>query len=72
MRGASLFPIQLPTVDAAVGTGSGMGLMLLQLRSSSSAGTVRQGVGGVRGQDVLWEGCRAWRGIRVRVLEEEC
>jgi hypothetical protein len=68
----SLFPIPLRTVDAAVGTGGGMGMMLPQLSRSSGAGTVRQGVGGVHGQDVLWEGCRAWRGMHVRVFEEEC
>jgi hypothetical protein len=62
-----LFPIPLRTVDAAVGTGGGMGMMLPQLSSSSGAGTVLQGVRGVHGQDVLWEGCRAWRGMHVCV-----
>jgi hypothetical protein len=49
------------------------GLMLLSCSSSGAGvGTVRQGVRGVCGQNVLWEGYCARRGIRVRVLEEEC
>jgi hypothetical protein len=73
MRGASL---SLPSNGVPVYTGPSMvgtGLMLLSCSSSGAGvGTVRQGVRGVCGQNVLWEGYCARRGIRVRVLEEEC
>ncbi|KAJ7826338.1 hypothetical protein B0H13DRAFT_2290518 [Mycena leptocephala] len=68
----ALFPIPLRTVYAGSSM-VGTGLMLLSCSSSGAGvGTVRQGVRGVCGQNVLWEGYCARRGIRVRVLEEEC
>jgi hypothetical protein len=63
-------PVYALAVGMESGIGSVMGMMLSS--SSGSVGTVRQGVGRVRGQDVLREGYCARRGIRVRVLEEEC
>ncbi|KAJ7930775.1 hypothetical protein B0H13DRAFT_1961370 [Mycena leptocephala] len=71
MRSASLFPIQLRTVDAAVGTESGMGMVLLSGGSSGDVGAVHQGLRGVQGvRGKRMELLCAQRGMRMCVLEE--